>query len=541
MSQTDTTIHVLISDNVAPECLAAFDGLEGFALDYAPKLPREDFLERLPRYHGLIIRSGTQVDAEALERASRLRAVVRAGVGVDNIDLEAATRRGVLVMNTPQGNTVAAAEHAVALLMAVARNVPQAHAALKQGRWERKKWIGAGLTGKTLGVIGLGKVGREVARRGVGLCMRVLGYDPFVTEDAARTMKIEAAELERVIAESDFLSVHVPLNEQTRGLIGTVAIEKMKTGAYVVNTARGGVVDEEAVREAVASGKLGGAALDVFSQEPLPGDHPLLGVDGIIVTPHLGASTREAQEAVGTASARQLINYLRDGAIVNSVNMVAIEPELLKKVAPWQTLVQRLGSMQAQMRHGTVRSIKLHYAGEIFGSGERKLLTLSFLQGFLTHFVAAPVNLVNAGHLAKEHGVHVVEEATSDAEDFLNLVTAEMETVDPESHGLQIRRLAGTIFGHRSPRLVQLDSYLTDAEPEGHMLLVSNTDTPGVIGLIGTLLGEHGINIASMYVGRDTTGGTALAILNIDSPAPADVVDTLNAQSGILWVRTIKL
>ncbi len=534
-------IRVLISDNVAPECLAAFEGLEDFELEYAPKLSREAFLERLPRYHGLIVRSGTQVDAEAFERAERLRAVVRAGVGVDNIDLEAATRAGVLVMNTPQGNTVAAAEHAVALLMALARRIPQAHAALKAGRWERKRWIGVGLAGKTLGVIGLGKVGREVARRGVGLQMRVLGYDPFVTEELARSLEIEVAPLEEVVRESDFLSVHVPLTEQTRGLIDERRLGLMKPGAYVINTARGGVIDEAALCAALERGALGGAALDVFTEEPLPATSPLLAHEAIVVTPHLGASTREAQEAVGTESARQLIGYLRDGAIVNPVNMVSIEPALLERMAPWTELLARLGSLQAQLRYGTVRKVVLRYAGELFGGGERKLLTLSFLRGFLRHFVARPVNLVNAEHLTREHSLHVVEEASNEPGDFTNLVTTEVETAEPQTQAIRIRRLGGTIFGQRSPRLVQIDSYQTDAQPEGHMLLVSNTDTPGVIGLIGTLLGRHGINIASMYVGRDASGGTALAILNTDSATPPEVVEELRKREGILWVRTIRL
>ncbi|RME74924.1 MAG: phosphoglycerate dehydrogenase [Planctomycetota bacterium] len=532
--------RVLISDNVAPECLAVFEGVKEIELDYEPKLSREALLERLPRYDGWIVRSGTKVDAEALARAERLRAVVRAGVGVDNIDLREATRRGVLVMNTPEGNTVAAAEHAIALLFAAARNVPQAHAALHEGRWERKRWIGVAVAGKTLGVIGLGKVGREVARRGVGLGMRVLGYDPFVTEEVARALEIEVADLDEVVREADFLSLHVPLNDRTRGLIDARRLESMKPGAIVINTARGGVVDEAALLEAIRGGAIAGAALDVFTEEPLPAGSPLLEEPRIVLTPHLGASTREAQEAVGTQSARQLIDYLLHGAITHPVNMVAVDPALAERVEPWTELLRRLGSMQAQLREGTVRQIVLRYAGELFGPSERRWLTLGFLAGFLRHFVSAPVNLVNAEHLAREHHLQVVEEATSETYDYTHLVTTEVETVEGGTQALRVRRLAGTIFGQRSPRLVRLDGYQTDALPEGPMLLVSNTDTPGVIGLIGTLLGEQGINIASMYVGRDTTGGTALAILNVDSEPPAEVLERLAAQPGILWVRTIR-
>lgn len=534
-------MRVLIPEPVAPECVAAFEGEAAIALDYEPDLGRAELLERIPAYEGLIVRSATRVDAELLERAARLRAVVRAGVGVDNIDLEVATRRGVLVMNTPEGNTVAAAEHTIALLAALVRRIPQADSALRQGRWERKRWVGIGLGGKTLGVVGLGKVGREVARRAVGLGMRVLGHDPFAGEELAAALKIEIADWERLLAESDFITLHVPLNERTRHLIDAAAIARMKTGACLVNTARGEVVDEQALLAALRSGRLGGAALDVFATEPLPPDHPLLGLDNVVLTPHLGASTREAQEAVGTASARQLIEYLRDGTIANAVNMVAIEPALLRRLAPWRELVYRLGSMQAQLRQGNIRRITMHYAGELFGASERRLLDLAFLEGFLRHFVAAPVNLVNAAHLAREHGVHVVQQATEDAEDYVHLVTTEVETVDPRSSAIQVRRLAGTIFGQRSPRLVRLDGYLTDAAPEGPMLLVSNDDKPGIIGTIGTMLGEAGINIASMYVGRDVTGGTALALLNVDTPVPEEIVAALVKKPGILWVRTVRL
>jgi D-3-phosphoglycerate dehydrogenase len=527
---------VLVSDPVAPECLEVFRGAAGFEVDYRPGLKPADLLETIPAYAGLIVRSETRVTAEVLERAERLRAVVRAGVGVDNIDVPAATRRGVLVMNCPGGNTVAAAEHTIALMTALARNIPQACASLRAGKWERSKFIGTEIAGKTLGVLGLGKVGREVARRAVGLGMKVKGYDPFVTEEAAQALKIETASMDEVIAAADFLTLHVPLTDATRGLIGRAALERMRPGVRIVNVARGGIVDEAALVDAIRSGKVAGAALDVFEKEPIDPRSPLLGLEQVIVTPHLGASTREAQEAVGKESATQLLEYLRDGAVVNAVNMVSVEPALARKVAAWQGLCERLGSLAAQVRsEGAVRRLAISYAGDFFGSTERRLLSLALLKGFLGHFIDAPVNYVNAAHFAREHGVDVLEQTSLKTEGFLNLVSLTVETATGA------RRVSGTIFGEKHPRLVYIDGYDCDALPEGAMLLVSNNDTPGIIGKIGTLLGASAINIATMSVGRDVSGGTALAILNVDSPVPPDVVRRLEEEPGILWTKTVRL
>lgn len=526
---------VLVSDPVAPECLEVFKEAAGFEVDYRPGLKSADLLEMIPAYAGLIVRSETRVSADVIERASRLRAVVRAGVGVDNIDVAAATRRGILVMNCPGGNTVAAAEHTIALMLSLARNVPQACASVKAGKWERGKFVGAEVTGKTLGVIGLGKVGREVARRAVGLDMRVIGYDPFVTEEAAKALNIEIAPMDEVIASADFLTLHVPLTPETRGLLGRETLARMRPGARIVNVARGGIIDEAALAEAIREGKIAGAALDVFEKEPVDPQSPLLALEKVIVTPHLGASTREAQEAVGKASAAQIIAYLRDGAVANAVNMVAIDPALARKVEPWQRLCERLGSLAAQLREGAVRRVVISYAGEFFATNERKLLTLALLKGFLRHYVDAPVNYVNAAVFAREHGVDVVEQTSLLTEGFLNLVSMTVETT------AGARRVAGTIFGERHPRLVYIDGYDCDALPEGSMFFVSNNDTPGIIGKIGTLLGAAGVNIATMSVGRDRSGGTALAILNVDSPVPAPVAKRLEEEPGILWTRSVRL
>jgi D-3-phosphoglycerate dehydrogenase len=526
---------VLVSDPVAPECLDVLKGSAGFAHDYRPGMKLPELLEVIPAYSGLIVRSETKVTAEVLERATRLRAIVRAGAGVDNIDVEAATRRGVLVMNCPAGNTVAAAEHTIAMMLSLARNIPQAHGAMKAGKWERGKFVGAEVTDKVLGVIGLGKIGREVAKRADGLGMQVVGFDPFLTEEAAKSLKIETAALEEIVARADYLTVHVPLTEQTRGLIGGALLARAKPGIRILNVARGGIVDEAALAEAIKAGKVAGAALDVFEQEPPKLENPLLSLDRVVVTPHLGASTKEAQEAVGTASAAQIVAYLRDGAVANAVNMVAVEPALLRKVAVWQQLAEKLGSMQAQLLQGRTRRVVISYAGEAFGANERKLLTLAILKGFLSRYIAAPINYVNVSHFAREHGLDVVEQTSLKSEDFVNLVSVVVES------DRKPRRIAGTIFGEKQPRIVHLDGYDTDASPIGHMFLVSNNDTPGIIGKIGTLMGENRINIATMSVGRDASGGTALAILNVDSPVPAQIAARLEAEPGILWTRTIQL
>ncbi len=526
---------VLVSDPVAPECLEVFRGAPDFAVDYRPGLKPPELMEVIPAYAGLIVRSETKVTAEVLERAARLRAVVRAGVGVDNIDVEAATRRGVLVMNCPGANTIAAAEHTIALMLALARRVPQAHASLRAGRWERAKFVGTEVAGKVLGVLGLGKIGREVARRAVGLGMAVVGYDPFITHEAATALRIELVPLDDVLARADFLTLHVPLTAETRRLVRRETIARMKRGVRIVNVSRGGVVDEEALAEAIRGGHVAGAALDVFEKEPVDPAHPLLALDEVVATPHLGASTKEAQEAVGKESARQLIDYLRHGAVANAVNMVAVEPALARKVAAWQALCDRLGSLAAQLREGQVRRVTISYAGEFFGENERRLLTLAFLKGFLQHYVDAPINYVNAAHFAREHGVDVVEQTSLFTEGYLNLVSLAVETT------AGTRRVAGTIFGEKHPRLVYIDGYDCDALPEGHMFLVSNDDTPGIIGKIGTVLGERRVNIATMSVGRDRSGGRALAIMTVDSPVPADAAAQLEREPGILWTKTVTL
>ncbi len=527
--------RVLISDPVADECVALLRDAVGIEPDYRPKLPPAELLACIGDYDGLIVRSGTQVTADVIGAGEKLRVVARAGVGVDNVDVDAATRRGVLVMNAPEGNTVSAAEHAIALMFAAARHIAAADASTRAGKWERGKFLGTQLTGKTLGLLGLGRVGREVAKRARGLEMDVVASDPMVSEEQARRWEVELAPPDEVIARADVLSVHVPLTDRTRGLVGAAEMARMKPGAIIVNAARGGVVDEAALAAALAEGKVAAAGIDVYAEEPPPGDNPVLTSPHTSLTPHLGASTREAQELVGVLTARQVVGYLRDGSIVNAVNMFRIDPKVAARIAPWQDLGEKLGSLQAQLLHGAIERIEITTAGDALDDESKPILARAVLTGFFRHFLEAPVNYVNVAHFAREKGIRLVESAEDDARGFRDLLTVEVTT----SKGS--RRLAGTIFGERRPRIVFVDDYMAEVRPEGHMVLFANDDTPGIMGMAGSLLGKNGVNIAYMSMGRDAEGGTALAVLGIDGPMPDAVLEKLAASKGIVWARRVAL
>ena len=530
------TNQVLITDKVAPECLEVIRSEPGFEVVYEPDASPTRLGELLATCNALIVRSGTQVTAEMMDQAPNLKVVARAGVGVDNIDVDAATRRGILVMNAPEGNTVAAAEHTIALLFSVVRHIPAADRALREGRWERSSFVGTQLTGKILGLIGLGKVGREVALRARGLCMDVVAFDPVVTADQASKYEVALLTLEQVIARSDVLSVHVPLTERTRGLLSDAEFAAMKPGAIVLNCSRGGVVDEAALSRALNSGHLRGAGLDVFSQEPpLPEALASLAGPRTVLTPHLGASTREAQELVGELTARQVVANLRDEAITNAVNMVRIDPQVAKRLAPFRLLAEKLGSLQAQLLHGKIEGIEINYAGGAFDDEAKPLLTRAVLTGFFRHFLDAPVNYVSVPHFSKEIGLQLSESSGGSSEGYRDLLSVRVHTTEGS------RRLSGTLFGERRPRIIRVDNYDTDVSPEGHLLFFANDDTPGIMGMAGTTLGNDGVNIAYMSMGRDQAGGTALAVLGIDSPLPDKTRKTLEQARGILWVRPVQL
>lgn len=490
-------------------------------------------IREIPRYVGLLVRSRTQVGAELLQAAGDLRVVGRAGTGVDNIDVEAATRAGVLVMNVPGGNTLAAAEHTIALLMALARHVVPAAAGLREGTWERKGFVGVQVTGRTLGVVGLGRIGREVARRAQGLGMKVIVHDPLLAPEAAEEMGFTFASLEELAAGSDFLTVHVPLVAGTRHLVGRELLEHARTGIHILNVARGGVVDEEALLEALESGRVAGAALDVFEQEP-PQNTRLLRHPRVLATPHLGASTAEAQRSVARQIAGQVAAYLTRGVVRNAVNAVGWDAEAQEDARPWMELCRRLGAAAGGLSEGPPRQVEVVLFGRISGQPKEPLVS-SVLTGLLQPFVGRRINVVNAPLVAEEHEIQVSAGLRDRHKSFHSVVRVAVRTGD--------RRVAlsGTLFGHSQLRIIRAFGFNIDAIPEGPMLLVSNRDRPGIIGHLGTTLAQAGINIANMSVGRDPEHERALAVLNLDQDPPDELLDQLAAAPDILWIRRLRL
>ena len=479
-----------------------------------------------PGAHALIIRSATQVTAEVLEAATDLIVVGRAGIGLDNVDVEAATRRGVMVVNAPQSNIISAAEHTMALLLSQARNVPQAHAALKAGRWERTRWEGVELADKTLGIVGLGRIGKLVADRAKAFGMRLVAFDPFVSADRARTMGVELLALDQLVAESDFITIHLPKTKETTGIIGRDLLLKAKPGLRVINVARGGIVDEEALAEAVSSGTIAGAALDVFTKEPMT-ESPLFALDSVVVTPHLGASTREAQDKAGDTIADKVQLALAGEFVPFAVNINAAEAN--ETLRPFLPLAERLGSLFSSLVGGSPQTLEICAEGEIAGYDTR-ILTLAALKGFFGAHSDEPVTYVNAPQLAKDHGVDVREVNCTTSADYVNLIT-----LRGGEHSI-----SGTLSGRRSEqRIVWIDDHTFDVPPADYMMMVKNDDRPGVIGLVGTLLGNAGVNIADMDVGRAQTPGTAVMLIAPTAEVSASVVDELRRAPGILSVTVL--
>ncbi len=477
-------------------------------------------------YDGIVIRSATKLTAELIERGTRLKVIGRAGVGVDNVDVEAATRRGIVVANAPESNIVSAAEHTVGLLFALARNIPQAHAALVAGRWERSKWGGIELAEKTLGVLGFGRIGQQVARRALALQMQVVAYDPFVSAERFRDAGVEADTLEAVLARADFVTLHLPLNDDTRGVIDTRAISGMKEGARLINAARGELVDETALLEALESGRLAGAAIDVFPQEPYSG--PLLGAPNLVVTPHLAASTDEAQDRAGMIVAEQVAAALDGGLVTNAVNIPTVGAEDLEVLGPFLPLAASLGRFALDLARGEPSRITLEYYGEL-ADHDTRLLTVAALNGAFRGRVDQPVNYVNAPLVAAERGIEVVEQRNRSSRDFTNLIAV--------SAGEQ--RVAGTTIGRDNRQwLVSVLGFEVEIELSPRMIVLRYDDVPGVIGRVGTLLGESGVNIANMAVSRNREAGKALMVLSLDTPATAEVIERLGVGVDDAYVVT---
>jgi D-3-phosphoglycerate dehydrogenase len=533
--------RVLVSETLAPEGLAILRAEPEIEVVERPPLKGPELAKEIGDYDALIVRSGAKVTAEAIAAATRLKVIGRAGIGVDNIDVPAATRRGIVVMNTPGGNNVTTAEHAISLLLACARFIPQANASLRAGKWERSKFTGTEVTGKTLGVVGLGNIGRIVADRALGLQMKVVAYDPFVTAET-KPMEVELVSLEELFVRSDFVSVHVPLTNETRNLIDAAAIAKMKQGVRIINCARGGIVDEQAVADAIKSGHVAGAAFDVFSQEPPSEDNPLIGLPQVVATPHLGASTGEAQTNVAIAIAEQVSAFLLRGAITAAVNMPAMTPEQREHLGPFLVLGEKLGSLVAQLgtkgdgaQGGAPVEVAIEYRGDVADYGT-KTVTAAILRGLLVPILGGDLNYVSAPVVARERGIDVRETVSTQPSDFRNRVALKVRFASGLTH-----EVAGAVFGRSTMRLVKLNDFFLEAVPEGHILMLHNRDVPGVVGRVGTLLGQHGVNIAGLELGREKIGGRAVSLFHIDDPVPEPVLAELRKAPEIISAALIHL
>ncbi len=525
--------RVLVADDLSPEGIEILRGA-GLEVDVKVGMKPDELEAVIADYDALVVRSATKVTARILEKAGRLRLVGRAGVGVDNVDLPAATRRGVLVMNTPGGSSVTVAELAVGMILALSRHIAQATASIKGGKWEKKRFQGRELAGKTLGVVGIGNIGSVVVDRCLGMKMKVVAYDPFISPEAAVKLGAELVSLDDLWARSDVISLHVPLTEQTRDIVNARTIARMKPGALLVNCARGGLVDEAALAEALAAGRLGGAALDVFQKEPPPADHPLLKLDNFICTPHLGASTEEAQAAVAVAVAEQMALYLSRGVVKNAVNMPSLSPEALQQIGPYLSLAEKLGSLAGQLAPQPVEEVKVEFAGDL-ASAPHRTLTAVVLKGLLQHFLEAPVNEVNAPGVAKERSIAVREESTAEAHDYVGLLTVAVRGRGGEAIA------AGTVFGKQEARIVRVNQFRLEAVPEGEIILCENDDSPGVVGNIGRVLGDAGVNIARISLSRDEARVAAFSLINVDSRPDSQVIEKLRALPHVRAVRQIWL
>ncbi len=504
-------MKVLISDNLHPDGVVILERHPNIEVEVRPGLSPEELKKAIKDADGLAIRSATKVTADLIEAAPRLKVVGRAGTGLDNVDIPAASKRGIVVMNTPGGNTITTAEHAISMMLALARNIPQAAESMRAGKWEKKKFQGTEILNKTLGIIGLGRIGSVVAERGLGLKMRVIGYDPFIPREVAAAMGVEPVTLDELLARSDFITLHTPKTKDTAKLLNRKAFGKMKPGVRVINCARGGLVDEEALLAALKEGKVAGAALDVFETEPPGTDFALRSLPNVICTPHLGASTEEAQANVSVAIAEQILEYLVYGTIKNAVNAPSVSQEALAQLKPYLTMAEALGAFQAQVVEGAITSVAVAYVGEV-SKLDTKPLTHSLLKGLLFPVMHDEVNYVNAPAMAASRGIHISEEKAASAEDFSTLIRVTVRAGNEENV------VAGSIFGKYEPRLVRINKFRLEAVPEGHMLFIYNTDRPGVIGAIGTTIGRHNINIARMTVGQEKERGQNVILLTTDTP-----------------------
>lgn len=526
-------MKILVSDSLSRQGVEILEKA-GFTVVVKTKLSKDELLKELKDADGLIIRSATKVTAEVLGAAERLKVVGRAGSGLDNVDTAAATRRGVVVMNTPGGNTVTTAEHTLSMICSMTRRIPQATASMKAGRWEKERFMGVELYNKSLGIVGVGQIGGYLTKLAQGVGMNVMAYDPYLAEERAQKMGVSVVALDELFRRADIISVHTPLTPETKSLINAQAIGKMKTGVMIVNCARGGIIHEGDLYEALKSQRVAAAAFDVFEEEPVKPDHPLLTLDNFICTPHIGASTTEAQENVAVGIAEQIVDYFTKGVARGAVNIPSVAPELLPRLQPYLALAEKLGLLQIQLCEGGLERVTVEYNGEV-ASLTTAALTVAVLKGLLTPIMEDPVNYVNAPIVAKERGIEVKEVKSSDAGDFTSVIRVRVEA------GKKSHQVAGTLYSRKDPRVIEIDRFKVEVVPEGHMLLIHNIDRPGVIGMVGQVLGEHNINIVRMQCALEERGGNALLIIGSDAALPAKVLDTIKASTNILSVKVADL
>jgi len=525
------TKKILITDPIEKSCIDILSSA-GFVVDHKPGLKEEEIISIINDYNVLIVRSGTKVTKRIIDSAESLELIARAGAGVDNIDVTAATHRGIIVMNTPGGNTLSTAEHTMALLLSMCRNIPTANNELKNGIWDRKKYLGTELYGKKIGVIGLGKIGKEVAIRCKAFGMEVLGYDPVLTQDAAQKIGVKLVSINEIFQQSDIITVHVPLSEETKNLIDKNAFNKCKDGVKIINCARGGIVNEKDLIEALNSGKVSSAALDVFEKEPPQFPNELISHPRVVVTPHIGASTKEAQEKVAIQIANQIVDFYKDGNLVGAVNAYSLEKNITDEIKPFLELATTLGKFFAQISKENINSLNIKYFGSLL-SRYRETLTAAFLIGFLSKKVTGTINYVNAQVLAEETGIKISESIEGEDLTYKNLMTI--------SDSFNSTILSGTVFGSKEIRIVQINEFSMDIHPTKFMLLYENVDRPGMLASVGSILAKNNINIAGLSLGRKRIGEKALTLMNLDSILATQTLDEIKLIDGVGNVMMIEL
>jgi D-3-phosphoglycerate dehydrogenase / 2-oxoglutarate reductase len=526
-------MKVLASDKLAESGLKKLRDA-GFDVDMKTGLSEDELVKIIPEYDALVVRSETKVTPKIIEAGKKLKIIARAGVGVDNVDLPSATKKGIIVVNSPEGNTIAAAEHTWAMLLAMSRNIPQAQASLKAGKWERSKFTGVEVYGKTLGVLGLGKIGSHVANYAIAFGMKVVAYDPFVSKEYADKIGVEIKDLDSVIKEADYITLHLPKNKDTSNLINSEKIKTMKDGVRIVNCARGGIINEIDLADALKSKKVAAAAIDVFEKEPPEPTNPLLSLDNAVTVPHLGAATVEAQVNVAIDVVEQIIEVLNGGTARAAVNIPSMKPEILSAVAPYMKLAEKMGKLVGQLSEGAISEVKIGYYGEV-GGLDTSPLTVAVLKGLLSTAMEEGVNFVNAPIVAKERGINITESKSTESFDFANKISISVGSDDKK------RKVEGSLFASLGERIVGIDGVSVDAVPSGYLIVASHIDQPGIIGHVGTVLGKNNVNIAGMEVGRNKLGGDAVMVLNVDGPVSDKGMKELEKVKGIHSAKLVSM